>query len=414
MGQPQVVEYEYDVESDSNRLAALDRYDILDTGREEAFDRIARLIKLTLGVEVGIVSLMDAHRQWYKSVDGLDAEEVPLQSAFCRHLLHDSSPLMVADARVDARFHDNPFVLGDPNVVFYAGAPMITSDGHTIGSICAIDSAVRNFGDREKAILAELAQVAMNELELRRLSRVDGLTGVASRAAFKDDARKFVALARRHRNALSCVSFDIDHFKTINDTYGHAAGDTVLTAVSQAVQGQLRRSDLFGRMGGEEFTLLLPHTDGERAREAAEKLRLSLRALKFPGSHPPITVSASFGIATLDPVGDDIDSLLQKADEALYASKRAGRNRSTNWERPDAAPQVERRRVLKAGRLLFMNRYAAMDCTIRAIWENGAELALSSTLDVPDEFSLEIRSDRTEWPCRVAARTEQRLVVEFI
>lgn len=411
MAQAQL-KYENDVETDSDRLAALDRYDILDTGREEAFDRISRLIKLTLGVEVGIVSLMDAHRQWYKSVDGLESEEVPLQSAFCRHLLHDGTPIMVADAREDIRFRENPFVLGDPHVVFYAGAPMITSDGHTIGSICAIDSAVRNFGEREKSILSELAQVAMNELELRRLSRIDGLTGVASRAAFKDDARRFVALARRHRQALSCVSFDIDHFKSINDTYGHAAGDRVLAAVSEAVGGQLRRSDLFGRMGGEEFTVLLPHTDTERAREAAEKLRLVLRSLRFPGSHPPISVSASFGIATLDPVADDIDSLLQKADEALYASKRNGRNRCSVWEGTN--PQVERRRVLKAGRLLFMNRHAVIDCTIRSLWDTGAEVVLSSTLDVPDELSLEIRSERTEWPCRVESRTEQRLILEFV
>jgi diguanylate cyclase (GGDEF)-like protein len=414
MGQALLHDDAFEPAADRHRLAALDRYDVLDTGREEAFDRIARLIKLTLGVEVGIVSLMDAHRQWYKAVDGFSTTEVPLQSAFCKHLLADPTPIVVPDATLDARFRDNPYVIGDPHVRFYAGAPLTTVDGFHIGSVCAIDSAVRQFGPRERAILTELAHVAMNELELRRLASTDALTGVASRRAFKDEAGKFVALARRHRSALSCITLDLDHFKSINDTYGHAAGDQVLSAVSLLVTGQLRRTDLFGRLGGEEFAVLLPHTDQHRAYEAAEKLRLAIRTLKIPGSHPPIAVSGSFGVAGLDPVGDDIDSLLQKADEALYAAKRAGRNRSAVWQPAGAVAQAERRRVLKAGRIVFMDRHAVTDCTVRVLWENGAELALSSTLDVPDTFSLQIRSDGAEWACEVTARTEQRLIVSFL
>lgn len=414
MGQAVLFDDAFEPAADRHRLAALDRYDVLDSGREEAFDRIARLIKLTLGVEVGIVSLMDAHRQWYKAVDGFSTTEVPLQSAFCKHLLADPTPIVVPDATLDERFRDNPYVTGDPHVRFYAGAPLTTGDGFHIGSVCAIDSAVRQFGPRETAILTELAHVAMNELELRRLASTDALTGVASRRAFKDEAGKFVALARRHRSALSCITLDLDHFKSINDTYGHAAGDQVLSAVSLLVPGQLRRTDLFGRLGGEEFAVLLPHTDQHRAYEAAEKLRLAIRTLKIPGSHPPIAVSASFGVASLDPVGDDIDSLLQKADEALYAAKRSGRNRSAIWQPAGAIAQAERRRVLKAGRIVFMDSHAVTDCTVRALWETGAELALSSTLDVPDRFALQIRSDGAEWACEVTARTEQRLIVGFL
>lgn len=413
MGQALLNDDAFEPAADRHRLAALDRYDVLDTGREEAFDRIARLIKLTLGVEVGIVSLMDAHRQWYKAVDGFSSTEVPLQSAFCKHLLADPTPIVVPDATLDVRFRDNPYVVGDPHVRFYAGAPLTTGDGFRIGSVCAIDSVARSFGPREKAILTELAHVAMNELELRRLASTDALTGVASRRAFKDEAGKFVALARRHRSALSCITLDLDHFKSINDTYGHAAGDQVLAAVSDLVSSQLRRTDLFGRLGGEEFAVLLPHTDQHRAWEAAEKLRLAIRTLKIPGSHPPIAVSASLGVASLDPIGDDIDSLLQKADEALYAAKRAGRNRSAAWQATGTVAQTERRRVLKAGRIVFMNRHAVTDCTVRSLWENGAELALSSTLDIPDRFALQIRSDGAEWACEVTGRTEQRLIVSF-
>src|SRR5690242_11744648 len=95
---------------ESERLAALDRLDILDTGREEAFDRIARLIKLSLGVETSIVSLIDSHRQWYKAAIGTPLSEVPIEDTFCRVVLRDKAPLLVSDASEDVRFRDNPHV----------------------------------------------------------------------------------------------------------------------------------------------------------------------------------------------------------------------------------------------------------------------------------------------------------------
>lgn len=395
------------------RLAALERYDLLDTPREEAFDRIARLIKLTLGVEIGLVSLIDAHRQWYKSVDGLDGTEAPLDVTFCRHLLADGQAIAVSDATSDPRFSDNPFVTGSPYVRSYAGVPLRTGDGHIIGSVCAIGSSARDFNERERAILAELAAIAMDEIELRQLATVDSLTGALTRRAFKDDAQKFIALARRHRSPLCCVSFDLDHFKTINDTYGHPGGDQVLAGTARAAAGQLRQSDLLGRLGGEEFAILLPLTDRMHALDVAEKLRLLFRALKFPGSHPPISVTASFGIAAFDHDSDDIDSLLGKADEALYDAKRSGRNKCSLWQAPGAIVPFERRRVLKAGKIVLGRNTSTIDCTVRAIWDKGAELSLSTTVGLPTSFVLRIAADNAEWSCRIAGRTEQRLTVEF-
>ena len=400
--------------SNADRLAALERYDVLDTGQEASFDRIARLIKLTLNVEIGIVSLMDAHRQWYKSVNGEGGGEVPLNVAFCRYMLEDGQAFVVPDAEQDPRFSANPFVTGEAHVRAYAGAPLRTMDGHTIGSVCAVGNTARDFSPREQEILGELAALAMNELELRQIASVDSLTGVLTRRAFKDDAQKFVALAKRHRTALSCVSFDIDHFKAVNDAYGHAGGDQVLVGVARAAANQQRQSDLIGRLGGEEFAVLLPHTDGLRAMEVADKLRLLFRGLNFPGSKPPISISASFGVATLDPAVDDVESLLQKADEALYEAKRSGRNRCVAWRQSGVVPQSERRRVLKAGQIVFNNRHSTIDCTLRALGETSAELSVQEPHLLPESFVLRVNSDGLEWPCRIAARTEQRAIVEFV
>lgn len=401
------------ISPEEGRLAALDRYDILDTGQEEAFDRIARLIKLTLNVEIGLVSLMDAHRQWYKANSEGTETEVPLDVAFCRHMLIDGEAFVVPDAEQDPRFSDNPFVTGPSHVRSYAGAPLRTPDGHTIGSVCAVGSTARDFSPREQEILSELAAIAMNELELRRIASVDNLTGVMTRRAFKDDGQKFVTLARRHRSALSCISFDIDHFKAINDSYGHAGGDQVLAGVARAAGKQLRNSDLVGRLGGEEFAVLLPHTDAQHALEVAEKLRVLFRSLNFPGSKPPISISASFGVAVLNPATDDIEDLLRKADEAMYQAKRTGRNRCSMWRPSGNLPQQNRRRVLKAGQIVLNNRHSTIDCTLRALGENSAEISVPDPHMLPEDFVLRIVSDGFEWPCHIVDRTEQRAVVEF-
>lgn len=401
---------------EAQRLAAVERYDILDTPREAAFDRIAGLVRLVFGVETSIVSMIDAHRQWYKASEGTRLSEVPVGESFCRFVIGGTEPMIVPDASQDDRFRDSPHVTGAGGVRFYASVPLTTDDGHNIGTICAIDSRPRDFSGREVEILRELARVAMSELELRRLATTDGLTGISTRRAFKEDATKYIALAKRHRSQLSAITFDIDKFKAINDTYGHAAGDTVIKAVSKAAEQALRQSDLLGRLGGEEFAVILPDADGASAMAVAEKLRNAINQLRFPGSRPPMAVSASFGIASLDPGQDDYDSLLLKADEALYEAKRNGRNICIPWRGTTSATtrQVERRRVLKAGKLIFNARRSVIDCTVRALWDTGAELQVSNSADLPDTLTLEVPSSGFHWECRVTIRRPTGLEVAFV
>lgn len=403
------------LKTEEERLTAVERYDILDTPPEPAFDRIATLVRLIFGVETSIVSLIDAHRQWYKASEGTPLKEVPIGETFCRYAMPGTDAMIVPDASQDERFCDSPHVTADHGVRFYASMPLTTEDGHNIGTICAIDSQPRQFSVRELEIFRELARIVMSEMELRRLATTDGLTGVSTRRAFKEDAEKYVALARRHRSQLSAITFDIDRFKAINDTYGHAAGDVVLKAVARAVEPILRQSDIFGRLGGEEFGVILPDADANAAMAVAEKLRHALLELRFPGSRPALLVSASFGVASFDPGADDYDSLMLKADEALYEAKRTGRNKSVPWSGATVATtkQVERRRVLKAGKLVFSDRRAVIDCTVRALWENGAEVQLSSSSDVPDDVTLEIPSGNFRWDARVAIRRPNSLELSF-
>jgi hypothetical protein len=132
--------------------------------------------------------------------------------------------------------------------------------------------------------------------------------------------------------------------------------------------------------------------------------------------HPPLSISASFGVALLDPGTDDLEALITKTDEALYEAKRKGRNRSVLWSgaQATASKPIERRRVLKAARVIFNNKLSAVDCTVRAIWDTGAELMVGTTVGIPDRLTLEMKSDGFSWAAEVSDRKPTSLELRFV
>jgi diguanylate cyclase (GGDEF)-like protein len=399
---------------EAERLEALDRLDAIDAPHDDAFDGIARLVKNVFDVPIAIVSVLDAHRQLYKASLGIDADEQERRTTFCSHAILSEHPTVVADATLDARFADNPHVTGEPHIRFYAGAPLRTADGHNIGTVCAIDTRPREFGDREVAMLQDLAALAMEHLETRRLAGTDMLTGALSRHAFHTQGARAVALADRHKYNLSLIAFDIDHFKAINDDYGHAAGDQALAEVAAAIGQCMRSSDVFGRIGGEEFAILLPHTSRRDALGVAERLRRALAGLPFEPDGTVRQLTASFGVSTLDIATTTIEGLLANADAALYQAKACGRNLVVAWHNHRLPEANVRRRVLKAGLIHFNNRMSTVDCTVRTLAENGAGLDLSNSFGLPEKFNLMIRSDGFDVSCRIVSQTERHVEVEFV
>ncbi|WP_278646827.1 GGDEF domain-containing protein [Pandoraea pnomenusa] len=319
---------------EAERLAALRRYEILDTPPEPAFDRIVRLASYVLGTPISLVSLIDESRQWFKARQGLEAEQTPRSMAFCAHAILDDEVLVVPDARADRRFADNPLVVGEPNIRFYAGAPLRTPQGHRLGTLCVIDRKPRTLDDEKRALLADLSALVVDELELRRVNQVlgdmamrDALTGALNRRAFLLQAERQFAAARAQQRRLAVLMLDLDHFKAINDTWGHAVGDRVIVELTVVLRATLRKDTVIGRLGGEEFAVLLPDADAERAMQAAERLLTAIGGASVPGPHAPIRFSASIGVGGLAPDDAEFGTVLQRADRALYAAKQAGRNR---------------------------------------------------------------------------------------
>jgi diguanylate cyclase (GGDEF)-like protein len=320
---------------ENGRIAALERYDVLDTPPEKPFDKITSLVQSVMGVPICAVSLVDRERQWFKSIQGLDATETSRSISFCTHTITTREPLIIADALQDPRFSANPLVTGEPHIRSYAGVPLQTPDGYNIGALCAIDTVPREFSDAQISILKSFAALVVDELELRRIAERDHLTGALTRRGFIEQMKKEIARFERHRRESVLVLLDVDHFKSVNDRFGHPAGDTVLKAVSDVCRQHLRANDAFGRLGGEEFGVLLSETDSNGGWAAAEKFRHAIADLSFDLGGG-FRVTASFGVAAIGLGISKPEDWIIEADEALYAAKRQGRNRcSVQAQRPE-------------------------------------------------------------------------------
>ena len=177
------------------------------------------------------------------------------------------------------------------------------------------------------AIERDLTEHKKLQFALENMARTDGLTGLANHQAFMERAKGEFSRARRYSRSLSVVMIDIDHFKSINDQYGHAVGDEVLRQISRQCQSKLRDSDFLGRLGGEEFALLLPDTSRDSAHHVAERMREQLNETPIIlDKETTLNITASFGVAALKEDDADFNAMLHRADTAMYQAKHSGRN----------------------------------------------------------------------------------------
>jgi predicted signal transduction protein with EAL and GGDEF domain len=492
------------------RLASLMSYDILGTPPEAAFDDLVRLAAAITGTPMALVSLIDAGRQWFKATIGLDVLQTPRDVAFCGYTILGRDLLVVPDAAIDPRFADNPLVTGGPRVRFYAGMPLVTAQGHALGSLCVLDRVPRDLTADQAEALRVLGRQAMDQLRLRRtlqlvaeserfarstldalttqvavldergaivgLNRAwrefaaanggtagcganyltvcdsatgpcageapvvaagirdvlsgardlftleypcdapgerrwfhmrvtrfaddgpvravvshenvterrlaterlrhdaghDALTGLPNRVLFAERVDRCIALSRRREYQFAVLFLDLDRFKIINDSLGHAAGDKLLTTVAARVSASVRPSDMVAvptgagptdrddepsdahtvaRMGGDEFTILLEHlrSPGDAAR-VAERVRAAVaRPVLYEGHE--LTTTASIGIVICSGEGspryETAKDLIRDADAAMYTAKTAGKDRYAVFD-PAMHDEVVTRMTLEA------------------------------------------------------------------
>ncbi|WP_460530365.1 sensor domain-containing diguanylate cyclase [Chitinimonas naiadis] len=322
------------------RLDALHSYPLLDTAEEAEFDLLAELAAELCGAPFAFISLVDEERVWYKAAHGLDMTQSPRDDSYCSWAVLEDQILHVPDLSQDARTASISATVGSPEFRMYSGANLISNDGFRVGTLCVLDTKPRGLSERQQALLIRLAHQVVSLMELRkrdkeleaallvsqRLAREDALSGLLNRRTLLELLDQEQQRSGRFNSPLSVVMVDLDHFKRVNDTLGHAMGDAVIRGVGKILREQIRMTDIAGRYGGEEFCLILPNTDSAGAARLAEALRGTIAATHFEDNDYNTRVTASFGISTGYAGAPDANELLRKADTALYQAKANGRD----------------------------------------------------------------------------------------
>jgi diguanylate cyclase (GGDEF)-like protein len=315
------------------------------TPAEGRFERITRLATRFLRMPMARVSLLDSRLWWLRAGDDTPATGTAGALSFCASAILGDDTLVVPDVLEDGRFRDHPLVTGEPFIRFYAGHPIRMMDGSKVGTFCVMDTRPRRLREADLETLRFLAGWVQDELqmqvlsegqaaliaerdELRRRTLLDPLTSAWNRDAVLEVLERELARAAREGSPLSIIMADVDHFKEVNDSFGHPTGDRVLSGVVANLRAAVRPYDAVGRFGGEEFLTVLPRCDARAALTIAERMRRKVEAERFEAPSGVVRATLSLGVATMVPApGADAPGLIEAADRALYRAKADGRNR---------------------------------------------------------------------------------------
>ena len=303
------------------RLETLQLLNILDTQPEERFDRLTRMAQKMFNVPIAVVSLVDKDRIWFKSCVGLPINEAQRDISFCGHAILGRDVFIVPNTLEDERFADNPWVIGEPKIRFYAGCPLQAANGSKLGTLCIIDSRSRQFDLDDIQALKDLAAMVEGELTALQMATVDELTSISNRRGFMMLAEQIINSAIRHQTDETLIFFDLDKFKEINDSYGHAEGDSALIAFANVMKSACRDSDVFARLGGDEFVVLLTNSTTLIAEEFIKRFKGALDKLNSTESRE-YDITFSHGTVMFDPKKHaTVEELLEDGDALMFKAK---------------------------------------------------------------------------------------------
>ncbi len=347
----------------AKRCEAIQKYDILDSPTEPEFDEIARLAAAICQTSFAAISFICEERQWFKSEVGLGLQQTPISASFCAYAIMQPDIFIVTDASRHPLFAANPLVTGEPGLRFYAGIPLQAADGTPIATLCVLDSVARPSGlnQVQQLTLRVLARQVEAQLELRRsikerdtraaeqktaamalqwIATHDSLTHVGNRTLFHSELAKALGNAKRDGSSVAVILIDVDHFKQINDSLGHDAGDAVLCSFASRLRDVVREGDTVARLGGDEFGIVLTSSKARKhLATIVESLNMRLREkLEFNGRL--IECRASIGVAVYGDDAHTAEGLIKCGDLALGVAK-AKRGCAVNFH-PDMETDFER------------------------------------------------------------------------
>ncbi len=341
--------------TEEKRLEALSTYGLRKEVPLGSLDPVVKIAARMFNMPVSVVNMIGSDHVFFAASIGVGDIDKSRDVSFCAHAINQNGVMVVPDATADERFHDNPLVTGAAGLRFYAGVPLFSPDGLALGALCVVDTVPHDdFSEADGERLRELAQMASDRLELRRveafaeksgpenaigldrreaeelyrLANFDILTGLANRGRFYRHVEE--TLARRLPAAV--VMIDLDGFKDVNDTLGHAVGDNILQEVAGRLESYVGEEDTVARIGGDEFAILLPKVDDlVKASEVAIAVNAGI-TMPIVIDSQEIHIGASCGVALAPLHTEDPLELVGNADLALFKAKINGRGRSFVFE----------------------------------------------------------------------------------
>lgn len=307
---------------EEKRLHSLYTMGILDSNTEERFDRLTRIASKLFQVPVALISLVDRDRQWFKSACGLDIRSTPRTDSFCAIAVENGRPLVVNDTLSEPSFSHNRLVLNEPNIRFYAGYPVHLPDGEIAGTICILDTKPREFTADEFSLLQDLAFIVEDEFRIINQATTDALTGLCNRRSFTLIADEIQRKSLRNNKTFCLIIIDLNDFKLINDTYGHAEGNRALKDFSEILQNTVSENGFIARMGGDEFAVIIPEASETEGEMFIMQMNESVK--KYNLKHTDYRLDFSGGVAVFDK--DKLNSvslMMKQADREMYRKKKS-------------------------------------------------------------------------------------------
>lgn len=319
-------------DNEMERLEEIRTLGLVNGSYKNRFDAIAKLTKSIFDVPVAFVSVVEAENQHFISnlglvdEDGEDIEALPRNTSFCGHTILSSAINYIKDATTDERFADNPLVIGHPNIRLYLGYPIKSSAGIRVGCLCVLDNKPREFSESDLENLHSLGELIERELHIYQLATVDDLTLLLNRRGFLISVNYAIQKAKRKATSMCFLSCDLNKFKLINDTYGHAEGDVALNLFADVLRTSFRSIDILARLGGDEFMVLLTDIALADVEAMVDRFWANLEQANIDAGKP-YNVAASVGISHFESDAiSDVEAMIAHSDKAMYSHKNKNNN----------------------------------------------------------------------------------------
>jgi diguanylate cyclase (GGDEF)-like protein len=303
------------------RLSTVADLRLLERIGDPVLTALTRLARTITGASGAAVHIFDAHYQRRIAAAGVPLLDHPEGDSMCRITVLNGTRVITRDATEDRRFDYSSFVKAATPVRFYASVPLRVGGDVAVGTLCAFDTEPHELSDEQISRLEDVAEIARAHLELVKVASdlghaasLDPLTGTVNRVIFDDRLALALARRRRHDTTVLVAVIDLDNFKALNDTFGHSRGDDALQWIATRLLAAVRREDTIGRLGGDEFGLI-----AEVAKSGFDTVLEHVRDAPH-GFEPEFSLTVG---AVLVEDEDDVESVLQRADDAMYAVKRS-------------------------------------------------------------------------------------------